>query len=365
MTPFPKISFVIIGRNEEKHLAACIESIMRVNYPAEQKEVIFVDNDSTDGSLAVAAKFPIKTIALKQQPSTPGLARNAGLHAACGAFVHFVDGDMTVDEEWLRNALPVFEDAEVASVVGRLQEINPHKTLYNRFFDIGWRTAPLGEIENPGGGGMFRAALLRELGGYDATLFGAEEIDIGYRFRQRGLKNIRIPALMVRHDMDMKSFGHFWRRGVRDGFYEMTMITRYFNWSWPLPQDYVWKMNLQIIAMLGVIVALARQPNLSLAITALLLPLFFIIKKARYYRRVTGERKWGWLAAAFNYLSMLPIAWGELKFLRAQLAKRLKRLSLKRVLRFSMRGPLVSRNEYNPSCCHSGRGVFRIQNSVK
>lgn len=319
MNPCPKISFIIIGRNEEKHLAACLESIMRVNYPAAQKEIIFVDNDSTDGSLAVAAKFPIKTIALKQQPSTPGLARNAGLHAASGEFAHFVDGDMTVDEEWLRQALPAFADARVASVVGRLQEINPHKTLYNRFFDIGWRTAPLGEIENPGGGGMFRAALLRELGGYDDSLFGAEEIDIGYRFRQRGFKTVRIPALMVRHDMDMKSFGHFWRRGVRDGFYEMTMITRYFNWSWPLPQEYVLKMNLQTILFLALLTLLVLQPSPALGALAVALPLFFFLKKVWYFYRETGERKACWLAAFFNYLNTFPITYGQLRCLRHKL----------------------------------------------
>jgi hypothetical protein len=116
----------------------------------------------------------------------------------------------------------------------------------------------------------------------------------------------------------------------------MAMITRYFNWSWPLPQDYVWKMNLQILAMLALLVVLALYPSLVLAQAALALPLFFFIKKARYYRRVTGERKWCWLAAAFNYLNMFPIAWGELKFVRAQLAKRLKPFSLKPMARASV-----------------------------
>lgn len=322
----PKVSFVIIGRNEEKHLAACLQSIEQVKHPAEQKEIIFVDNNSTDRSVAIARQFPITVIPLNHQPATPGLARNAGLHAATGEYIHFVDGDMTIDPEWLQAALPAFADQRVAAVVGRLQEVHPNKSLYNRFFDLGWKIAPLGEIDNPGGGGLFRAAVLRRLGGYDDTLFGAEEVDLGYRLRQGQFKTIRIPHLMASHDMDMKSLGHFWRRGVRDGFYEMEMITRYFNWSLPLPQGYIWKMNVQILALLALLAALAYHPNLILAQAAWALPAFFFVKKAHFYYRATGERKACWLAAFFNYFNMFPIAWGESRYLRLKLAAGLKRL---------------------------------------
>lgn len=334
-----KVSFVVIGRNEEKHLPACLQSILQVKYPPEQKEIIFVDNNSTDNSEKIARRFPVHVIALKQQPSTPGLARNAGLRAATGEYVHFVDGDMTVAPEWLQAALPAFADSRVAAVVGRLNEVHPHKSLYNRFFDLGWKTAPLGEIENPGGGGLFRTAVLRELGGYDDSLFGAEEIELGYRLRQKKFKTLRIPQLMAWHDMDMQSFRHFWRRGVRDGFYEMEMIKRYFNWSLPLPQDYIWKMNAQLLALLALLVALIYHPNVILAQAAWALPLFFFLKKARYYYHATNEQKFCWIAAFFNYFNMFPIMWGELRYLCHLLAAHVKRLfpkPLARALRFSI-----------------------------
>ena len=68
MKAHPQISFVIIGRNEAAHLSACITSVLRVNYPADKKEIIFVDNHSTDDSLAIARRFPLTVIALQQQP---------------------------------------------------------------------------------------------------------------------------------------------------------------------------------------------------------------------------------------------------------------------------------------------------------
>jgi glycosyltransferase involved in cell wall biosynthesis len=329
MKSHPKVSFVIIGRNEEKHLAACISSIQQIDYPQERKEIIFVDNNSTDRSVEIAGRFPIAVIALKEQPSTPGLARNTGLHVATGEYVHFVDGDMTIDPEWLNNALPAFADKSVAAVVGRLQEVHPQKTIYNRFFDLGWRTAPVGEIGEPGGGGMFRAALLRAIGGYDDTLFGAEEIDLGYRLRDFQLKTVRVPHLMARHDMDMKTLGHFWRRGARDGYYEMEMITRYFTWAWPLPQAYIWKMNAQLLAFAALVILLALRPHPALWAAALGAPAFFVLKKARYYYRATGERKMSCVAAFFNYFNMFPLAWGELRFLKTKVSNWCRNFSLK------------------------------------
>ncbi len=317
----PRVSVVIIGRNEEEHLADCIRSLQHLHYPGDKLEIIYVDNDSSDRSLEIARRFPIRTIALKQARSTPGLARNAGLQAATGEFVHFIDGDMTMDPDWLVAALPAFADERVVAVVGRLREVRPQESLYNRFFDLGWETAPLGEIGAPGGGGLFRTARLRELGGYDDTLFGAEEIDLGYRLRAHNLKTLRIPHLMARHDIGMQSLRQFWRRGVRDGYWEMEMITRYFQWSWPLPQDYIWKMNVQLLAFASLLLHVILHPTSGELAAVFVLPAIFFCKKAWYYHRATGKRALSWLAAFFNYFNMFPIACGQLRFMRERMVE--------------------------------------------
>jgi hypothetical protein len=136
----------------------------------------------------------------------------------------------------------------------------------------------------------------------------------------------------------MKSLGHFWRRGVRDGYYEMAMIARYFHWSWPLPQEYIWKMNLQIVAFIALLVLLLRHPHPALGAAVFSLPMLFVLKKARYYYRATGERKMSWLAAFFNYFNMFPLAWGELRFCRTKVSRWWKNFSQKPAawfLRFS------------------------------
>jgi glycosyltransferase involved in cell wall biosynthesis len=313
------VSVVIIGHNEATHLAESIRSVMAWPYPEELKEIIYVDNHSTDDSPAIARQFPIKVIALKQHPHTPGLARNAGWRAASGEFVQFLDGDMTLAPAWLHAALPSFQDLQVAAVVGRLREAQPGKSFYNRLFDFNWKLAHCGEVDSPGGGGLFRTSALHEVGGYDSSLFGAEEIDLGYRMRRRGFRALRLPQLMAVHDMDMHSFRHFCKRYSRDGYWEMEMICRYWRWALPWPQSYILKMDAQLLSFLALMIALLYAPQPGLAVLMAALPAFFFLKRLWYLVHATGAWKMSGLAAFFNYLQMLPLAWGQWRYVAGKL----------------------------------------------
>jgi glycosyltransferase involved in cell wall biosynthesis len=44
----PKVSVIITTKNEERHIANCLESIKTQTYPCEKIEIIVVDNNSTD-----------------------------------------------------------------------------------------------------------------------------------------------------------------------------------------------------------------------------------------------------------------------------------------------------------------------------
>ncbi len=153
---FPKISFVVTGHNEEAKIAACLQSLFALEYPADKKEIIYVDNYSSDRSVLEASRFPIRILALQKDPPRPGLARNAGLASATGELAQFVDGDMEMDAQWLAHAVPLFQQSQVGCVVGRLQEERPCATIYNAVLDFSWKLKTLGVVEAPSGGGLFR-----------------------------------------------------------------------------------------------------------------------------------------------------------------------------------------------------------------
>lgn len=86
----------MIVRNEERHLAACLQSIRPL-----VDEIIIVDTGSTDGSIRIARRFGARVFHMKW-PGNFAAARNRSLAHATGDWILFIDAD-----ERLRPPLPV------------------------------------------------------------------------------------------------------------------------------------------------------------------------------------------------------------------------------------------------------------------
>ena len=88
------ISCVMPVYNAEQYLSAAVESILSQNYP--YFELILVDDGSTDSSPALCGEFSRKDDRVKLLSRPNGgaaAARNAGLAAATGRYLTFVDAD--------------------------------------------------------------------------------------------------------------------------------------------------------------------------------------------------------------------------------------------------------------------------------
>lgn len=209
------VDAVVIGRNEGPRLAACIASLS-----PQVRQVVYVDSGSTDGSAALARARGARVIDLDPgRPFTAARARNAGLAAlpADGAFVQFVDGDCTVDPDWVATALAFLEARpDIAVACGRRRETHPEELVYNRLCDAEWDT-PVGEAKQCGGDALMRRAALAAVGGYRDTLIAGEEPELCVRLRQSGWRIWRLPAEMTRHDARLLRFGQWWRRTRRAG----------------------------------------------------------------------------------------------------------------------------------------------------
>jgi len=100
------VSVVVPTRNRAQLLRDCLESLLAQDYPHDRYEVIIVDDGSRDETAALVTEFSRKstspTVTLVSQPSR-GLnaARNAGIAAAGGDPVCFVDDDVEVPLGWL------------------------------------------------------------------------------------------------------------------------------------------------------------------------------------------------------------------------------------------------------------------------
>jgi glycosyltransferase involved in cell wall biosynthesis len=93
----PSASVIVPAYDAAPTIARCIESLKRLNYP--DYEIMVIDDGSTDSTAAIAESAGVRTFRLPHR----GLAaaRNAGLAAAHGRVVAFIDADAEADCDWL------------------------------------------------------------------------------------------------------------------------------------------------------------------------------------------------------------------------------------------------------------------------
>ncbi|HRS75498.1 MAG TPA: glycosyltransferase, partial [Anaerolineaceae bacterium] len=78
--PQPACSIIIRAHNEERHLGRLLEGIAQQT--VKDVEIILVDSGSTDGTLAVAARYPVQVVHIAPEEFTFGRSLNLGIQAA-------------------------------------------------------------------------------------------------------------------------------------------------------------------------------------------------------------------------------------------------------------------------------------------
>ncbi len=85
------VSIIIPNYNREVLVAETVQNMLDQDYP--NKEILVIDDGSTDGSVAGLKKFGDAIKVISQKNQGPGAARNNGLKVAKGKFIQFMDND--------------------------------------------------------------------------------------------------------------------------------------------------------------------------------------------------------------------------------------------------------------------------------
>lgn len=212
----PAVTVVIPCFNQARFLPAAVASVRAQDHP--HVECIVVDDGSTDGTAAIASELGVRV--LRQSNRGVSEARNAGLAAAQGDLVVFLDAD----DELLPNALDreaevLASDPTAAAVVGRCQAMDDAglpvpashvpvdpSNVYEQWLSRNFVWAP--------GAAMFRRREIDAIGGFPAGLGPAADYavylrlaregrvrviaDEVARYRQHDANMSRDPALMLR-----------------------------------------------------------------------------------------------------------------------------------------------------------------------
>ena len=178
-----QISIIIPCFNQGHFLADAIESVLAQD--VESKEVIVVDDGSTDNCREVTNRYP-EVIYIYQENQGPSSARNRGLRECNGEFVGFLDSDDFLGEHALSSAIKSLHDKpDAVFTYGAMQRISIDGA------SIGFRPPSVTDhpfedfLENnlipTPGLVLFKRVALVELGGYDEKLRGSEDYDLYLR----------------------------------------------------------------------------------------------------------------------------------------------------------------------------------------
>ncbi len=103
-----RLSIIIPVFNVENYLRECVESVL--NQPHNGCQIILVDDGSTDGSGALCDEYRGRDICvIHQENGGPSAARNAGLEAAQGRYIAFLDADDRIAQDSLSSILQWIE----------------------------------------------------------------------------------------------------------------------------------------------------------------------------------------------------------------------------------------------------------------
>jgi GT2 family glycosyltransferase/glycosyltransferase involved in cell wall biosynthesis len=214
----PEISLIVLNYNGIEHLQECLKSLLALDYPENKREIILVDNASSDDSVAyVHEHFP--SVRIIQNTSNLGFAagNNVGAAGATGEYVVFLNNDMSVDRYFafeLVKAIRTSPDAVCAGA--RILNWNGTQIDFDgaagHFAGYAYQVGfgePVDCARPPevcpilyacGGALLIDRQVFLDVGGFDEDFFMVyEDFDLGWRLWLLGYKVLYAPKAVVNH----------------------------------------------------------------------------------------------------------------------------------------------------------------------
>ncbi|MCB0209641.1 MAG: glycosyltransferase [Anaerolineae bacterium] len=250
----PFVSVIIATHNRTESLAACLDSLLALDYP--HYEIIVVDNAPSNDETAnfIHRSFGDSNLIRYVREDRPGLAvaHNCGLKKARGTIVAFTDDDVLVDKRWLTEIVKGFFVADkVGCVTGMIfpaemetpaqmwieQYGGFNKGFERQLFDLHHHRPD--NLLYPYTAGMFgsganmafKTAVLQEMGGFDPALgagskgVGGDDLAAFFDVVSRGYTLVYEPAAIVHH-WDRRDYAGLRRQAYGYGVGLMAFLTK-------------------------------------------------------------------------------------------------------------------------------------------
>ncbi len=208
-----KVTIIIPNYNGLKFMEPCMAALERQR--CRDFNILVVDNGSTDGSVQWLESHGIPTVFLKENTGFSG-AVNAGIRQSKTPYVILLNNDTEADPDYVGEMIRAIEQSpKIFSVSSKMIQMH-HKELMDDAGDmyclLGWAYQrgvgqPTERYDSPrsvfaacAGAAIYRRLVFDEIGYFDEKHFAyLEDIDVGYRARIFGYRNVYCPSARVYH----------------------------------------------------------------------------------------------------------------------------------------------------------------------
>jgi len=218
LNPNPLVTFIVPAFNSEKTISDCIKSILAQNI---EKEIIVIDNDSSDSTVKIINRYPVRYILeIKRGPAA---AKNKGLDTCnqTSRYIAFIDSDVILPEEWAEKAVTFLDnDKDVAGVGGPGKSIT--KNYVSEIFDylLYGKTSEqkmlyvnsLATMDV-----MYKREAIKDLY-FNEKLIAAEDPDFNFRILNKNYKLMYFNELWVYHH-NPTTLKEIWKKWYNYGKY--------------------------------------------------------------------------------------------------------------------------------------------------
>jgi len=317
------ISVIIPVRDGGLIFRRCLQGITEAS-PSSTEIIVVADGD-TDGSWRVAEEFGVKVLRIPK-PQGPARARNLGAQAAQGDILFFLDADVVIHPDAIRQVEATFRnDPQLTALFGSYDDepgennfLSQYKNLFHHYVHQISRE----EASTFWSGcGAIRRRVFLELGGFNEAYRKPciEDIELGYRMKQAGHRIRLSKELRVKH---LKRWNI--RSLLKSDFFD-----RALPWTELVLRDrnFINDLNLRISSRLSVILiyvllltliggiwwnwSFGVAGGLALMLFLINIPLYRFFFRKRNFGFMLGTIPWHWL---YYFYSGLAFAIGFSRF---------------------------------------------------
>src|SRR2546428_3514787 len=250
----PLVSVIVVARNEEANIGACLEGILSQDYPHDRMEVIVLDGMSGDRTREVVAGFAHRGVPIRMVPNparqrTHGL--NLGIQAARGEVICRIDARTRISSTYVSSCLRAMRETGAEAVGAAMRPITETLTqeaigiAMSHPFGVGGAAFRLGKksgFVDTVYLGLYRRDVFDRVGLFDeAAPVISEDTDLHYRLRRAGGK-IYLDARIPVYYKPRGTFPDLWRVyfrycGARAGY--ALKHGRFTSWRGLVPPPFL------------------------------------------------------------------------------------------------------------------------------